>query len=134
MKNFNRVKLDGNGILIVLGKELALANIRKRAPRLQPIQNSSDITADFIREIKTELIQELAQIFRSGPVRGARYERDDSAEPRANSILIDDSVFVTDLSIGYVEKGFDEITEAQVSEDKQVGSSISKLRSMKRGN
>ncbi len=135
MKKYNRVKLDKNtGVLIGIGEELVLTR-RRSIPRLQLVkEHTSEITADFIREMKTELVRELALLLNGlGPVRGQlRYE--EPSHEFTNPICIDDSIVVTELSIGYVEKGFDELTETKVSQDKQVGLSISKLRSMKAGN
>jgi hypothetical protein len=96
------------------------------------------ITKDFIKEIKDQLVHELASVLLKagiGAVTKIIHSRDDinnDSDTITGPIKIDDSVFVTEVAIGQVEKGFTEITTTQTTKDETVNTSISKLRSIKK--
>jgi hypothetical protein len=136
-----KLKLDNSGVLIKHNtdtrKKIKLQNKTPDQPKLQTI------TADFVREVKNELVQELASLIMkmgTSVVERVVYSSEVSSDSSSKSaimtkpITIDDSVFVTEVTVGKIEKGFDELADTTVSKDENVNSAVSKLKSLKKGN
>lgn len=132
-----KVQLDNSGV-VTKHRGPIVSKPRSPAPtKTTPVVQA--ITTDFVREIKDELVQELARLLVGAgitAVKNIMHKPDEiSGEPATitKPIVIDDSVVVTEVSVGQVQKGFSEITEAKVTKDESVSTSIDKLRSIKKG-
>lgn len=131
--------LDNGGVLV---KHKSPSSIKRSVPSqfVVPTNLASSITTDFIREMKTELVQELASILAKAglvAVTNILHKPDEISNESvtiAKPVTIDESVVVTKVSVGQVQKGFEKLTETQTTTDENVSSSIDKLRLMKKGN
>lgn len=131
-----RVKLDNSGVVT---KQKPSVSVRPAKPvRVAPPATEA-ITADFVREMKDQLVKELASLLVGAGITAVKnmiHKPDEiSGEPATitKPIVIDDSVVVTEVAVGQVQKGFEEIAETQVTKDESVSTSINELRSMKKG-
>lgn len=133
-----KVLLDNTGVVVT---KRSTPVVSKKATDKKPVQENiaSTITTDFIRELKDELVQELGRILGNLKValpKNTEEQRDSSNQSGIviEPIKIDESVVVTDVAIGQVEKKFEALTETQTTKDQHVSDAINKLRSLKKGN
>jgi hypothetical protein len=132
-----KVQLDNSGVVVKHRSPGVSKPVRSRPPA--PTVQHESITAEFVREVKDELVKELAALIVGAGITAVKniiHKPDEiSGEPVTitKPIVIDDSVVVTEVSVGQVQKGFSEITEAKITKDESVSTSIDKLRSIKKG-
>lgn len=130
-----RVKLDNSGV--ITKQKPSVSRPARSAPVIPPVVEA--ITTDFVREMKDQLVKELAGLLVGAGITAVKnmiHKPDEISGGPATitkPIVIDDSVVVTEVAVGQVQKGFNEITEAKVTKDESVSTSIDKLRSMKKG-
>lgn len=131
-----RVILDNSGVVVSPRKPTTVH--KKDHKIVTTVDLASTITADFIREIKNELVQELSQLLSGLTIESSKKPEEVRDSFKQSDIVIkpieiDESVVVTEVKVGEVEKGFSELTETQVTAD-NISQSIDKLRLMKKGN
>jgi hypothetical protein len=132
--------LNNSGVLIPASQKQESKRKPQRPYTVIPAPPSripsvvSDITADFVRQIKSELVSELASLLVQGGIQTVKNiiaNKNTEEEVLDEPIKMDESIVVTKVAVGPVEKGFSNIAETKSVSDDKIKSSIDKLKSLK---